>query len=610
MGRKSQKAARARTEARTAAAPGAARPWKIGALIAIATLAAYLPALGGGFIWDDDAYVTGNLTLRNASGLARMWTQPGAIPQYYPLVHTTFWIEYHLWGLQPFGFHLVNVLLHAGTAFLVLLVLRRLEVPGAAFIAAAFALHPVHVESVAWITERKNVLSALLYVASLLTYLRFAGIGSDRPARPPRVYALALVLFVAALLSKTVVASLPAAILILVWWKRGRIRPADVMPLVPFFVLGFAFGLSTAYLERHHVGAQGLDWTLTPGQRLLVAGRAVWFYAAKLVWPARLTFIYPRWTIDTASIAAWLFPAAALGVVAALWAFRARLGRGPLAAVLFFGGTLVPALGFFDVYPMRYSFVADHFQYVASLGALTLLGACGTRALVRAAPRVREGVAVGVLAVLALLTFRQARIYESLETLWRDTLAKNPGAWMAYHNLGGLMEQRGRDDEALALYAKALELKPDFADVLNNMGNVFTRQGRADDAIRSYTESLRFLPNQAEAHSNLGALEAARGRFDEARRHYDEALRVRPQFPGVYVNLGNLYVLQGRTAEAVPHYERAVAMNPDDPVAFYNLGNALLALGRKDDAVRALNEALRLRPDYAKAKAALERARR
>ena len=613
MGRRSQRAARLRSEAASApdraAAPGPALPWRLGLLIAVAVVIAYLPALDGGFIWDDDAYVTQNLALRSPEGLARIWLQPGAIPQYYPLVHTTFWVEYQLWGLAPFGFHLVNVLLHAATAFLVLLGLRRLEVPGAAFIAAAFALHPVHVESVAWITERKNVLSAVFYMGSLLAYLRFAGIGTDRPSRSARLYALSLALFLAALLSKTVAASLPAAILLLLYWKRGRLRPRDVAPLVPFFVLGLVLGLATVYVEKHHVGARGMDWTLTPAERVLIAGRAVWFYAAKLVWPENLTFIYPRWTIDAGSALAWLFPGAAVAALGALWAARGRLGRGGVVAALFFGGTLVPALGFFDVYPMRYSFVADHFQYVASLGVLALLGALGARAAARAEPPIRAGAALAVLAVLAALTFRQARIYENLETLWRDTLAKNPGAWMAHHNLGGLMEQQGRDDEALALYAQALQLKPDFADVLNNMGNIYARRGRSDEAIRSYGESLRLLPDQAEAHSNMGALEAARGRFDAARRHYDEALRIRPQFAGVHVNLGNLNVLQGRPADALPHYERALALAPDDATGHYNLGNALLALGRAEEAAGHLQEALRLRPGYEKARTALERAR-
>jgi tetratricopeptide (TPR) repeat protein len=613
MGRRSQRALRAKGEVPFVKSAPPVRPsdvpWRAGLLLAVAIVVAYLPALGGGFIWDDDAYVTGNLTLRSAHGLALLWLQPGAIPQYYPLVHTTFWIEYHLWGLHPFGYHLVNVVLHAATSFLVLLILRRLRVPGAAFIAAAFALHPVEVESVAWITERKNVLSALLYMGALWTYLPLAGLDEKTPVRRGRTYALALALFVGALLSKTVAASLPAAVLLLVYWKRGRVRAADVWPLLPFFAAGLALGFWTVYIERHYVGAHGVDWTLSFAQRVLIAGRALWFYVAKLVWPVHLTFIYPRWTIDTGAAIQYVFPLAAAGVVVALWSLRARLGRGPLVAVLFFGGTLVPALGFFDVYPMRYSFVADHFQYVAGLGVLTLIGAVSHGLLVRLEARAPLGMAFVVLAVLAALTFQQTFIYHDLETLWRDTLAKNPGAWMAYHNLGGVLEQKGRDEDALALYREALRRKPDFADVLNNMGNIFARQGRADDAIHSYTESLRLLPTQAEAHSNLGALLAARGDLAGARRHYDEALRIRPAFPGIHVNLGNLNVLEGRPAEAIPHYQQALVLAPDDAGAHYNLGNALLALGRVDEAVAALSEALRLRPDYAKAQAALARAR-
>jgi tetratricopeptide (TPR) repeat protein len=611
MGRR-QRAARAQAEARTrpqTAAPSRpAIPWNTWAWLTAVTVVAYLPALRGGFIWDDDVYVEHNLTLRSLRGLLHIWINPGATPQYYPLVHSSFWLEYHLWGLQPFGFHLVNVLMHAATAFLVFLVLRRLEVAGAAFVAALFALHPVHVESVAWITERKNVLSALLYMASLLTYLRFAGIGGPPPERRSRVYALALAFFVGALLSKTVVASLPAAALLILWWKRGRVEPRDVRPLVPFFILGITLGLATAYIEKHHVGARGLDWALTPVERILVAGRAVWFYAGKLVWPHPLTFVYPRWAIDAGSVAAYAFPMAAVAAVAAFAYGARRLGRGPLVALLFFGGTLVPALGFFDVYPMRYSFVADHFQYVASLGLLTLIGATATWLSARMARPARLGAAIVVLAVFGALTFRQTHIYADRETLWLDTIAKNPGAWMAYHNLGGLREQQGRDAEALELYAAALRLKPDFGDVLNNMGNVYARQGRDEEAMRSYTESLRLLPDQAEAHSNLGALLAARGRVDEAMRHYEDALRILPHFAGAHINMGNAFVLKGRPADAIPYYERALAFAPDDAGAHYNLGNALLALGRSDEALAELDAALRLRPGYAKAQAARARA--
>jgi protein O-mannosyl-transferase len=617
MGRRRQRVPRTKVPSeRTIASGGTTRRAasdirSYGALLAafvLATTLAYLPALQGGFIWDDDAYVTQNLALRSVDGLRGIWFQPGATPQYYPLVHTTFWLEYHLWGLQPFGFHLVNVLLHTGTAFLVWLVLRRLEVPGALFVAAVFALHPVHVESVAWITERKNVLSGLLYTASLLVYLRFAGIGTVPTSGRARDYRLALLLFAAALLSKTVVASLPAAILLIVWWKRGRLERRDLVPLVPFFVLGLALGLTTLYVEKHHVGAKGMDWALSPLQRVLIAGRALWFYAQKLVWPSTLTFIYPRWTIDPRSALAYVPPVAALGVIAALWWRRAQLGRGPLVAVLFFAGTLVPALGFFDVYPMRYSFVADHFQYLASLGILTLLGAAAARGATTLPRHVTTGAAVVTVALLGGSTFGQSRVYKDQETLWRDTLAKNPGAWMAYHNLGGILEQKGRDEEAMAAYRQALRLKPDHADVHNNMGNILARQGRVDDAIASYRESLRLLPEQPEAHSNLGVALAGQGRFDDATAHYREALRQRPHFASAHINLGNALVQQGRPAEALASYEIARAIDPDDASAHYNLGNALLAVGRRDEAIAALHEALRRRPGYAKAQAALTRA--
>ncbi|HOW19171.1 MAG TPA: O-GlcNAc transferase, partial [Phycisphaerae bacterium] len=330
-------------------------------------LAVYIPAMRGGFVWDDDDYVTENRTLRSLDGLGRIWFDIRATPQYYPLVFTSFWLEYHLWDSRPGGYHVVNILLHGTSAVLLWLVLRRLAVPGAWFAAAVFAVHPVHVESVAWITERKNVLSGVFYLSAALVWLRFAGLDCPRAAEPRRrsLYAIGLFLFACALLSKSVTASLPAALLLVLWWKRGRIARGDFLPLVPFFALGAVMGLITAWVERHHVGAEGAEWALSAAERCLIAGRALWFYAAKLIWPVRLTFIYPRWPIDSGVWWQYLYPIAAVAAIGLLWGLRRRIGRGPLVAVLFFAITLAPALGFFDVYPMRYSFVADHFQYHA-----------------------------------------------------------------------------------------------------------------------------------------------------------------------------------------------------------------------------------------------------
>ncbi len=344
----------------------------IGAVvIVLMTVICYVPAMRGGFIWDDDENVTRNMVLRSWSGLAEIWTNPRSTQQYYPLTHTSFWIQYQLWDLNPFAYHLANIFLHSLNAIILWFVLRRLSVPGAWFAAAVFAVHPVHVESVAWITERKNVLSGAFYFASMLAYIRFAGL-DDLP-KVPRYYWLALGLFVCALLGKTATATLPAALLILLWWKRDRLTLRDILPLIPLFILGIGMGLLTGHLEKHHVGAVGEEWNIPIINKILIAGRIPWFYAGKLIWPAPLIFNYPRWHINPLDIWQYIYPIGVIVLIVFLWVLRNIIGKAPLAAVLYFGATLVPALGFFNVYFMRYSYVQDHFQYLASVGVIALI---------------------------------------------------------------------------------------------------------------------------------------------------------------------------------------------------------------------------------------------
>ena len=396
-----------------APAPPRAHSAIIAAAIIIATFLASLPAIRSGFIWDDDVHVTKNVTLRSLAGLELIWLRPGATPQYYPLTHTTFWLEWHLWHVDPLGYHVVNVALHASSALLLWRVLALLGLGRAAPLAAAiFALHPIEVESVAWITERKNVLSGVFYFASALAFLK-----SDKPGS----YALAVVLFICAVLSKTVAGTLPAALLLMIWWKTGRIRRRDALRVLPMFVIALVMGIVTARMERQTVGAAGPEWAFTFLERCLIAVRALWFYAYKLLVPINLTFIYPRWTINPHNPLQWMFVLSAIAVVAALFALRNRLGRGPLAAVLFFVGTLMPALGFVNTYPMRYSFVADHFQYLAGIGIIVpgavgaawILGQCADLAWV-------------IPAILGLLTFRQCQMYHDVQSaLGNDARAKS-----------------------------------------------------------------------------------------------------------------------------------------------------------------------------------------
>jgi len=554
------------------------KKWPIlgASFIVVMTLVCYLPAIQGGYIWDDDALVTDNPTLRTIEGLRRIWLEIGALTQYYPMVFTSFWVEYHLWHLHPLGYHLVNVVLHSLNGILLWLLLRRLHIPGAWLAAAIFVLHPVHVESVAWISERKNVLSSCFYLLAFLSYLRFAGVGADpspstssSTLRSPsatsvfRYYVLSVVLYLCALLSKTVTCTMPAALLLLLWWKEGHIRWRRVVPLIPYFAAGAALGLLTMWMEKNYVGAQGEEWTLSFVERCLVAGRALWFYGSKLFWPSELTFIYPRWQIDAGSWWHYLPPLAVVGLVITLWLFRKQIGKAPLVAVLFFVGTLTPALGFFDVYPMRYSYVADHFQYLASIGLIVLGVAVMMRTFQRLGSRYRFSgfVVYGiVLIVLGKLVWQQGQIYKDVELLWRDTISKNPHAWIAHNNLGEVLVKRGKIDEGIEHFKRCLVIKPDHMKAYNNLGNAYGIEGRFDEAITELMRALELNPRYAAAHSNLGNVYLNKGELDKAISEYKRAISINPYYAAAYSNLAAAYYLKGDNKLAIVCCDKVAAL--------------------------------------------------
>ena len=592
------------------------------ALILCATILAYLRALSGHFIWNDSDYVTAP-ALRSLHGLALIWAEAGATQQYYPLLHSAFWLEHRLWGDHPLGYHIVTLLLHAGSAVLFGLILRRLfasDLPqpagshgaidrpsagsAAAWLAALlFALHPVHVESVAWITEQKNTLSLVFYLGAAMAYLHFD------ETRRLRAYLAALALFVLSMWCKTVTATLPAALLVVFWWKRGRIGwRRDVLPLLPWLAIGAAMGLFSSWVERTYVGAQGEDFGVPGLVRVLVAGRAVWFYAGKLVWPFGLNFVYPRWTVDPGVWWQWLFPLGVLAVGAALWAMRRR-NRGPLAAFLFFVGSLFPVLGFVNLYGERYSWVWDHWQYLPDMGPLALAAAGLTAVWRRAAPRVRllgPGLAASLAALLGALTWSHSGMFHDDQTLFLATLARNPDCWMAHDNLGcALVAVPGRLNDAIAQFGDVLRLKPDYARAHYNLGCALIKvPGRANEAIAHFEEALRLKPDNAEAHYNLGlAFVAVPGRMNEAIAQFEDALRLRPDFAEAHNSLGYaLETLPGRLDEAVAQYGEALRLMPDYAEAHNNLGNVLSRTpGRLSEAIAQYEEALRLMPGYAKA---------
>jgi tetratricopeptide (TPR) repeat protein len=422
--------------------------------------------------------------------------------------------------------------------------------------------------------------------------------------RVKKTYAIALSLFVLGLLSKSVIAVLPASLLIVFWWKRGRIEwKRDAAPLLPFFVIGIISGLFTAWVERRIVGAAGSDFDLAFIDRCLIAGRAIWFYLGKLLWPADLIFIYPRWHIDAAAVWQYLFPAAFLLTAALFWALRSR-SRAPLAVLLYFAVTLFPALGFFNVYPFRYSFAADHFQYFACIGPIAVSAACIVRGTGLLKERLRRPLrpllSVMLLSVLFLLSWKQSGMYADAGTLYRTTIARNDNCWLAHNNLGILLADLGRSDEAMTHLLKALDLHFNDVKTHNNLGNLFAMMGRTDEAIAHYREALELNPEFSEAHNNLGVQLARTGRADEAIAHYRKALEVTPDYVMAHCNLGNLLARAGRTDEAMAHYREALEINPYSGEVHYNLGILLAMMGRTGEAMAHYRKALKLNPGHAR----------
>lgn len=567
--------------------------------LALLIVISYWPALAGGFVWDDVAF-SEEKTIHQWSGLWKIWFAPSAIGNeghYWPITYTTFWLEHKLWGLEPLGYHLVNVLLHVANTVLLWRLMLRFLVPGALAIAALFAVHPLHVESVAWIIERKDLLSALFYLSAVFMWVRFT------EAPHPGRYCAALVLFVAGMLSKSITVTLPAALLIWHWWLYGRISRYDVLRLAPFFLVGLAV---TAADLMYYTSRESLALGYSFAERILIAARALWFYVGKLLWPTDLMVIYPLWKIQAGNLLGWLYVAAAVGLTAALWFLRQYLGRGPLASVLFFVVTLSPVLGFIDYGYMKFSFVADRFQYLAGIGLMALLVGSATLGASRLPDMLRHivtGMFVSVLVVLAALSWQQSKIYRDEVTFFSHIAEHNPAAHDVYINLGNSLFRAGRTEEAYAASLAAVEYRPGSAKAHTNLGYALLSMERLDKAQVHLSRALELNPRNIFARQNMAQLKRQQGRHEEAVEQFSEILEKNPSNARVHAGLGlSLYDL-GRHEEAIASMERALELEPQSdnaPALHAFIGRALQALGQLEEAEQQLLHAMQLLPDDAK----------
>ncbi len=565
--------------------------WLPGALLVIAVVFAYQPVWHAGFIWDDDKYVTNNPLLTAPDGLWRIWFTTDSPSQYFPLTYTVFRIEHALWGFNSTGYHLVNILLHAINSLLLWQLLKRLVIPGAWLAAAIFALHPVQVESVAWVTELKNVLMCFFFLQTLRCWTEFIETAKWK------FYALAIILFALALCAKTTACTLPVALLLILWLKKTPINFQRLLQLVPFVAMAIGMGLLTMWWERNHQNTK----ILTPlglDERIIVASHAIWFYIGKLFWPVDLTFSYPKWEIhpNQPSNYLWL---AALVVLAAIICFTRRFaGRSIETALLFFVATLMPTLGFIMLYTFRMTYVADHYQYVACIG-LIALSATGIVLALNKNYLLKIFVSAILLSSLAVSTWRQCRMYSNLETLWRTTAERNPSSWMADNNLGNVLLEKGKPDEAIAFIQKALAIQPDYPEAEVSLGNALSDKGQLDEAIIHYQKALKTAPTYADACYDLGTALLQKGKMDDAIVQFQKTLALRKNDAKAHYNLGLAFLQIEKFDDAIIQFQETLALRPEDARARGNLGVAFFQKGQILQAVACYQETLRLNPNDA-----------
>ncbi len=591
------------TRDHTAVCTALAHSYGPGVLLGLGIFLVYLPALQAGFVWTEFTWVINNPTLVDLNGLVRIWTEPGATVQYYPLMFTSLWLDYHLFGTEPFGFHLVNVVLHVCNVVVLWRLLRKLRLPGAWLAAAIWGIHPVNAETVVWLMERSNLLTVFFCLSTLHAWLRYDPGLVDGTPTPRNVfwYVVSLLCFVCALLCKTHAVVLPAVILVLSWWRYGSLDRSTVNRAIPMFFLSASFAAITIWVEKGLIGEEGVVWSLNYAERVLIAGRAFWFYLAKLVLPYKLTLIYPTWQADLAVWWQYLYPLMTIVLFAAVWINRSAIGRAPVAALLYFGIALSPVVGFVAIYFMRYSiYVTDHWQYIPSIGPITLaVSACvkllSGKFLVKGVPA--PSLLIIVLLLFAPMTWNQARIYENEDVLWRDVIDKNPSAWLAHNNLGVYLAAQGRSEEALAHWHSALAIVPNRVEMRVNIGETLLSHGKFKDALQYFMQAFALNPNHQRIRTKIGIALSAIGKTGDAIEYYQEQLERDADDP---VALNNLAWIRATHRDAkyrdaraaVQLAEQARASFGEEYIVLDTLAAAYAEAGEYDKAVDVAQLAL------------------
>jgi protein O-mannosyl-transferase len=561
----------------------------------------YYPSLHNDYIWDDDEYVYNNLTVQSPEGLKEIWLSY-EMPQYYPMVFTTFWVEHKLWGLNPYGYHAVNLAIHIGNAILIYMILLNLYPALALAAGLLFALHPVQVETVAWITERKNLLGGLFYLLAIFSYVKFFETGRHK------YYISSFFAFVLALLSKSITVSFVAVPLFIKWWRGEKIARADIVALVPFCLVGLVCGINTVFLEMYKVGAKGEAWTLSLAEHLILPGQIILFYIAKILYPQELIFFYPKWELDAHQFWQWLPLATVIIVGAVLYRQSKKIGRGAFANYVYFICAIFPALGIFNVYPMRFSYVADHFQYIASINLIILMAGAGALLFERLlrygnwhpGAKVRAAILYSVLSLFVVFygmkIIEHSQSFANLESQWQNIIKKNNRSWIAHNNLGIVYRDQGRANAAIEEFKKAIEIDPDNIEGYSNLGVQYYSLDRFDEALVEFENVLKRNKNHAPTYNNMGLIYLNTGQEDKAYVHFLTAIDKNPGLFEGYLNLAEYYQGINQYDQAIKELLIALELSPKAHDAMQALAEIYEKIGQTDNAIHWYQQASTVSP--------------
>ncbi len=601
-------------------------------LIVAAGVWVFYPAIHGQWLWDDDVLITNNLLIHDPAGLWKTWFAPTmSLIDYFPITVSVEWLAWRAWGLNTFGYHLTSIVLHLTSALLVWRLLSKLGIRLAWLGGLLFAIHPVMVESVAWIAELKNTLSLPPFLIAMCAWIDYEEHGKWTH------YWLALGLFLVAMLCKTTMVMFPFVILLYAWWKRGRIRVRDLTGSAPFFVVSLVLGLTTMWFLHHAMAPQAvqLGGFLS---RVACAGLSLAFYFSKSVLPIGLLPTYPQWAVGRPSLVQFLPWPILGGVLYLCWANRASWGRHALLGLGFFLINLAPFVGFTAAAYMDFTWVMDHTLYIPLIGLIGLATA-GLGWLDDRVPASTRPYGIGMVTVVLVLLAVSSRAYAGLyvnpETLWTYTVERNSDAWLAYDNLGYTLTKAGKFTEAIGEFEQALRINPNYASTHddlgtalfrvgrlreaqreveqalridpdsatahNNLATILVHLGRIPEAIQQFQAAVRINPNDAEAHNGMGTALVQNGQYADAVEEFEAALQINPDFSEVHDNLGAMLAHFGQIPEAIEQFQAAVRINPNDAEAHYDMGFALTQTGRDEDALEEFEAAVRINPDFAEA---------